>query len=521
MMVGFSKPAAEPSHPYHPGMLEGFVARLLVPPVVIQPAGVRLIGALAVLLAVWTDVLFYRSGAGINIPIWFASLALTAIVVGRRLGRPIARDRLILLAAAVTLSTVVGWRDSAALRPFGVLGALALLTLGLGLAPGLAVRAVSPFACVTAGIAAGASVATSWWRVARTGEWRILPGDGHRERARVITRSLVIAVPLLLIFGSLFAAADAVFADRTGWLLNLHIDGFRTHAFWLIAGFAVTAAALFTSLGAALPEDVAVALPERHRLGRIEVGVILGLLALLFAAFVLIQVRYLFGGEEAVRSSIDITYAEYARRGFFELVVASLLLLPVLAALNWGRAQDTSTFRLFLALAGTLVALLFVVMGSAAQRLAMYWEAFGLTELRFYAAAVLVWLGAAVIWFMATLARRRSGEFLAGAILLAVATLLLLYVANPDGLIVRTNLDRAEARRPFDASYAGNLSADSIPALVERFDSVPAGERCLLATAIGRHADPPEGWRAWNLARHTAARVVRAHPEIACGSGGG
>ncbi|RJQ07146.1 MAG: hypothetical protein C4558_10135, partial [Dehalococcoidia bacterium] len=162
MMVDISRPAAEPSSPYRPGTFEGFIARLLLPPIVIEPAGVRVIGVLAILLAVWTDILFYRSGVGINVPIWVASLALTAVIAGRRLGRPIAGDRLALLGAAVALSTVTGWRDSAALQPFGVLGAIALLALGLGLAPGLAVRAVGPFACVAAGVAAGASVATAW-----------------------------------------------------------------------------------------------------------------------------------------------------------------------------------------------------------------------------------------------------------------------------------------------------------------------------------------------------------------------
>src|SRR3546814_9714779 len=51
-------------------------------------------------------------------------------------------------------------------------------------------------------------------------------------------------------------------------------------------------------------------------------------LAALFALFVVVQLRYLFGGEDAVQRSVDLTYAQYARRGFFELVTASLLLLP-------------------------------------------------------------------------------------------------------------------------------------------------------------------------------------------------
>ncbi|RJQ07147.1 MAG: hypothetical protein C4558_10140 [Dehalococcoidia bacterium] len=63
-------------------MLEGFVARMLLPPIVIRPAGVRAIGVLAILLAIWTDILFHRSGLGINVPIW---VALLSAHHGRRL----------------------------------------------------------------------------------------------------------------------------------------------------------------------------------------------------------------------------------------------------------------------------------------------------------------------------------------------------------------------------------------------------------------------------------------------------
>jgi hypothetical protein len=54
-------------------------------------------------------------------------------------------------------------------------------------------------------------------------------------------------------------------------------------------------------------------------LGPVELSIVLGLLDILFLAFVLVQFRYLFGGAELVRVSTSLTYAEYARRGFFEL----------------------------------------------------------------------------------------------------------------------------------------------------------------------------------------------------------
>jgi hypothetical protein len=74
-------------------------------------------------------------------------------------------------------------------------------------------------------------------------------------------------------------------------------------------------------------------------LGAIEAGVMLGLLDLLFLAFVAVQVRYFFGGSALVQATTGLTYAEYARRGFFELVTVAA---PVPVA---GGNRDCAAFR--------------------------------------------------------------------------------------------------------------------------------------------------------------------------------
>ena len=56
---------------------------------------------------------------------------------------------------------------------------------------------------------------------------------------------------------------------------------------------------------------------------------------LLFLAFVLVQFRYLFGGAELVRGLTGMSYADYARRGFFELVAVAALSLPLLLLADW------------------------------------------------------------------------------------------------------------------------------------------------------------------------------------------
>lgn len=514
-MVGVSEPS-RPSTPFVVAAFEAF-ARLLAPPIALPSAQVRVIVGVAFALAVWTDVLFYRAGFGINFPVWVASLVIAAALAGRRLGRPLPADRLIVLGSAVLLSSVVGWRDSDALQTLGVLGTLAMLGLGFGMAPGSAVRTVSPVSVVASLIATLAALFMSWWRLVASGEWQSRPDSPLQRNLRVALRSLVIVVPLLLVFGSLFMAADAVFAAQAERIFVLDIEGGWTHAFLLLGGFAFSASALSTSLAVTLPDVVVLALPERHRLGRVEVGIVLGLLSLLFAAFVAIQIRYLFGGETAVQSSVNLTYAEYARRGFFELVAVSVLLLPVLAGINWAIHTDRATHRTFLVLAVTLVGLLFVVMASAWQRLAIYRDAFGLTEGRFYSAAMLPWLAIAVVWFLYVVARRRTQHFLAGIVVLATALLLVLNAVNPDGLIARTNLARMAEGKPFDAAYAGALSADAVPTIVDRYASLSTSDQCILADAIGDRATSSDGVRSWNLARYLAAREVQANAAtVAC-----
>jgi len=157
----------------------------------------------------------------------------------------------------------------------------------------------------------------------------------ERRRARSVGRCC--ASPLVLVFGGLFVAADAVFQSWIASSLGLDVGAITGHLAWWGGGTVVGTENLWCDLG---PRQTAMSgpvLPDERRLRSIETGVVLGSLAALFA---LTQVRYLFGGAEHVLASTGLIYADYARRGFFELVaVAVLLLLPVLLATDWALAR--------------------------------------------------------------------------------------------------------------------------------------------------------------------------------------
>ena len=125
--------------------------------------------------------------------------------------------------------------------------------------------------------------------------------------------------------------------------------------------------------------------------------------------FVAVQIRYLFGGRGLVESRVHLTYAQYARHGFFELLAVSLLVLPLLfAAHALLRHRSPFSLRLVQALSGVLIALVLVVMASALERMRLYQREYGLTELRLYATGLILWLGFVFVWMAATVVRARS-----------------------------------------------------------------------------------------------------------------
>ena len=265
--------------------------------------------------------------------------------------------------------------------------------------------------------------------------------------------------------------------------------------------------------------------PAALAVGGVEIGVALGLLDLLFLSFVAVQFRYLFGGAPLVEASTDLTYAEYARRGFFELVAVVALALPCLLVADWARRptgprRDLVVFRV---LAFALVATLVVVMASAVQRMLLYQQAYGLTELRLYATAFMAWLAIVVFWFAATALRGQRGRFAFGALVAGFIVLGGINALNPDELIARTNLARVGApvasefgRRPFDYQYTLQLSADAVPALVDGIAEMSPAARAAVARDALRRWNPraaPSDWRTWNWGRALAADTVGLNEE--------
>lgn len=504
-----------------------------------------------------------RDGPGIGLFLWAVAFAITVLRLIQRRDEGMRREQIGWLGTILVFAGFFVWRDSADLLFYDFLatagaGLLLAATLGAG-SPirsilGQRVRDVAEALFFAVRESVGGIV-----RPVRESDVGAL-ASLSQGRMRGGLRAVLLTVPLLLVFGFLFANADPVFGSLLS-LPDIQFDVVASHVFitgfvtWVMAGWLHGA---FATVAPAAKQKQAPALS----LGTLDVTVILGGLVALFAAFVAVQVGWLFGGEQLVRSTTGLGYAEYARRGFFELVWVSLLVLPVLLGT---RAligdSDTAAVRRHRLLAVPLLLLLGGVMASALARMALYVHYYGPSTARLYASVFMCWLALVFAWFGFTVLRGRTRDFAAGMTITGVLTLAALNVVNPEALVARATVQRAGAALAVNdsilassaASAAAPVSSSPIDYryLTHQLDGDAANEvvRALLSPAVApvgssaREAEvrlrcdavrgllerwgpatPAPSWRRWSVGGWRARQTVRGHEadlrSVACWDAG-
>jgi hypothetical protein len=486
------------------------------------PRGAILGGALAVGVA--GNLFLYGSDApGLNLLLMFVVLASAIATVSRAGGLRLSREAFAWLATGLLFAAAFVLRAAPPLHFLAFLAASATFAFpGLQAGAGWLRRSgVGDHleAIVGAVIHSGfgslrllvETVGGSSVRGAGSPDGAATPAEAApRSRTGAILRGLLLATPLLLLFGALFMSADQVFrgivTNAFEWVALEDLAGriiVMVLLTWLASGYL---AGFATGTGIRRRLERAVSRPS---LGIVEGGTALGLVNLLFAAFVLVQLRYLFGGSALVEVTPGLTYSEYAREGFAQLVVASGLVLPLLLLSDWLlRREGPRDNQIFRVLGGIQLVLLVVVIASAFQRVRVYQEAYGLTESRFYGSAFLVWLALVCLWMGATVLSGRRERFASVALISGFALVAGLLVANPDERIAGANLARTGE---FDAAYLASLSADAVPTIVRSLPNLPPEPRATLSEELRRRwgAEARGDWRSWNLSEARARRLVR------------
>ncbi len=489
----------------------------------------------ALLAGIAADLLLHDGPIGAGFPIWIAIAAAALISLAWRAHRDVPTESGVWLLVALVSACGLAWRDSGMLQFLDILataGALGMAAIAIGNR--------------SAGLLAERFRDTLWAGVAsvRAIAWGIVPNvvqavhdaKGHaawESQSRRTIRSALLAISVLVVFGSLLRSADPIFASLVQ-LPDFKLGIALSHLFvagwfaWLLGGWA-NAALGSTVASTRAPHRLPLTLSMQ------DLSASLGVLNVLFAVFMVAQLGWLFGGESFLSARTGLTAAEYARHGFFEMVWVVALVVPLLVFTRATVIPGREAGRWHTVLALPLLVLVGGIIVSAAGRMQLYVHFYGLTVDRFYPLVFMAWLIAVLGWLALTVLRDRGRSFIAGAAVSAFAVLLALNLAAPDAIVARFNASRANqgaAPPAADLRHMSELSGEAVETALRvtlspphapagsRARSEEDGARCDATRNLLRRWGPlssaaqrtevDAAWRTWNAGERRALRAVGA-----------
>lgn len=479
---------------------------------------------LAALITAWgIDFLFWEKEPGISFPIWTAIAAAALLVTAYREKRRPDRRSWWLLGFSGLFALLTIFRLEPFTRTLNHLAALFLMALllmtfrkGQWGQYNLADYVVQGFKLFLGIMVLPITIFTK-----NDGEEEQPPekdpASSPWQQAAPYLRGILIALPILAVLTALLASADPIFADR---VKNLE-EWINAETFFrgiIILFLTYFAAGAFLH-GLIKSEDETLTgqegtWPPRF-LGFIESTMVLTSVNVLYVSFLIIQFRYFFGGEKNI-SAEGFTYAEYARRGFGELLAVAFLTLLLFIVLSTITKREKLTQKRFYSILTTaLTVLIGLILFSSLQRLSLYEDAYGFTRLRTYSHICILWIGALYLGILVLEYLGEQRRFTLAALIAVAGFLLTMNAVNIDGFITRKNITRAQKGQELDAAYLITLSPDAVPALARYADDprLSSEDQELLSGVLACQAfnleeNTPGAWQSTHGSRIRARNVL-------------
>lgn len=343
-------------------------------------------------------------------------------------------------------------------------------------------------------------------------------GYSGKNTAVKVLIGMFISLPLISVLILLLSSADMVFGELVKKLpvffreINMGEFIGRTVAALIvfILSFSYTwSLGHGEKLDGILPDGAGSKPPyERRRWDQVTVITVTVAVDVLYIAFAAVQFVYLFG-----RSGLPegFTYAGYARRGFFELILVSLLNIGILACtLTYTKRCKRWTDIVLKILNSIMICCTFIMLYSAHYRMSLYENAYGFTFLRVMTHAFMVFL---LILIIITLARVWFTRLplLKPYIVVAVAAFTIINYINVDAIIAGNNIKRYYETNNIDMDYFRTLSngiaADLTMLAKDKDPLVSSAARDMLEQRRKR-LSAERSWQSFNLTDYRAQRLL-------------
>lgn len=289
--------------------------------------------------------------------------------------------------------------------------------------------------------------------------FRFLAARVNGKKAGALLMGICLCVPVMAVVLLLLAGGDQIFRGALRDIVQS--EGWDASVLWHGLMAAVLGLLLFSLLHSCLTDQPQLA-KEAPKAPAAVFLTLLCAMALSYGAFAYIQVKYLFLGQESVYARGG--YAEYARSGFFQLVlVAAITLCAEGPALTLTRGH-----RAVRVLCGLVTALTLVIDFSAFFRMRLYIREYGLSLLRLLTLWAMAMIALLLAGVLAKCVKNDLRVFhrLCAAVLCAWV---LMNLCNPGLLIAKYNVSAYQRGilPRLDLAYLHSMAPDACPAFRE------------------------------------------------------
>jgi len=337
----------------------------------------------------------------------------------------------------------------------------------------------------------------------------------NRTLLKILT-GILISVPILALILWLLTSADLVFKDI---FINIPVFTAFKH-FLLIIAVSVYTACFAWALVKAINERKESAHGTKQRKLFLDPTVILTILILnhaVYGVFSYVQFAYLFG---AISYNLPpaFTYAEYARRGFAELVVVTIINFAILVfSLTYVKKEAKKIFAAVKVSLCILVVFTIVMLVSAFYRMTLYEKAYGFTYLRIFVQAFMVMLfflfivNIIYIWLPKL-------PIIKSYFAIALVVYMALNFANVDVIIAKNNITRYRSIKQMDLAYLKGLSWNAVPEIKHFYKSIKdskdteekqmAEDMLLYFSEKKSELEKIKSWQSFNVSRYRASKFL-------------
>jgi hypothetical protein len=478
-------------------------------------AKTRIIAGISLVLGILFDYFFYDKIPGVSFPLYVILIIAGLFIITKLDKKKINKEVFFLLVLLIFFSTMVFIRSSALLTFLNIITVLIFLLIITQISFGNRIKNFAFIDYVKIFFLPFKFIPSSFQTLSNLFSQQEIKED--RKVFSQIIQGILMAAPVLFIFLLLFSSADLVFQKIVSNFFNIDntLEAFLRFILILIVTLIFVGAYAYSFRDKA-NYNTKQQNSKNYTIGKIESSILLGSVNVLFLAFILVQFTYLFGGKSNI-SAQGFTYAEYARRGFFELIAVAIISLFLLLVIERYVIKEKTDHVLgFKILSTFLVIQVILIMVSSFIRLSLYEQAYGFTSLRLFSHAFIILLAMIYCILLYKIHKdRQENTFALRALSAIILFIVVMNFLNPDAFIARRNIERFEVSGKLDISYLGSLSEDAVPVIIELLNVSNEEIRKSVAHELywnTQNNNSPQfsQWQSFNLVRMRADKILNS-----------